>query len=337
MYEIIENLLLSDESSLDNLNFLGLTSCPMRQIFKDNLENVLQKYKSENNITLKCYVPSGCHHIENVEGLLDNSDIENFPDMFSSLGFNYMFRNNIVNNLMNRDYFKAPENFEIGKTFIDAGCIDPKGEYVMYSVSPVLLMIDHNKLGNLPVPTKWSDLLNPIYKDNIVIGGSEDEVYSDQVLYFYKEFGTEGIKTLAKNVKGFSHPAVMARTAGTVSSQGAAIYIIPLFFAKSCPRQENVTVIWPKDGAFISPNFFIVKKSKLKESEVLINLLTGVEFGEKCANNYYPSVNAKVDNNLPENAKFNWLGWDYMRSNNIEDIIDKTNDTFIKTWKENSK
>lgn len=336
MHKTIENLLLPDESKLDNLNFLGLTSCPMRQVFKDNLESSLQKYYLENNIALKCYVPSGCHHIENVEELLDNSDIENFPDMFSSLGFNYIFRNNIVNKLMNRGYFKAPVNFEIGKSFIDAGCIDPKGEYAMYSVSPVLLMIDHNKLGSLPIPTKWSDLLNPIYKNNIIIGGSEDEVYSDQVMYFHKEFGIEGIKTLAENTKGFLHPAVMARTAGTISSQGAAIYIVPLFFAKSCPRKENVTIVWPEDGAFISPNFFIVKESKLQESEVLINLLTGVEFGEKCANNYYPSVNAKVDNNLPENAKFKWLGWDYIRSNNIEDIINETNNTFITTWKKYS-
>lgn len=337
MYEVLENILMTEENDLKNLNFLGLTSCPMRQIFRENIENTLQKYKKETDITLKCYIPSGCHGNEDIEQLLNSATIDEFPDIFAALGFKDMFNANFMSNLVNRGFFKSTQDKNINKEFLDAGCLDPEGFYTMYSVSPVLMIVDKKKLGDLPLPKTWADLLNPIYKNNIIVGGSEDEIYGDQIHYFYKEFGDEGIETLGKNIKAAWHPVKMSKTAGTSNSEGAAIYVIPLFFAKSCPKQENITIIWPEDGALVCPVCIISKESKLKETEVLINFLTGAEFGTKCANNYFPALNPNVDNHLPENAKFKWLGWDYIRENNIEELRLKANKIFIKAWKRHSK
>lgn len=332
MFEVTENLLLPEESNLKKLNFLGLISCPMRQIFKDSLEDALQKHRKQTGITLNSFVPSACHHIENVEELLDNSDIDDFPDMFSSLGFNYMFKNNIKT-LMSRNEFSTPTQVNLSQPFIDAGCIDPQNEYGVYSASPVLFIVDIHKLGDLPIPTKWLDLLNPIYKDNIIVSGSKDEIFNDIALYFYKEFSMDGIKTLSKNIKDLWHPVEMAKTAGTKNSKGVAIYIIPTFFANSCPKQENIKIIWPEEGAFISPNTILVKKSKLQQLKPLIDLLTGSEFGEKCTGNHYYSTNPAVPINIPIEAKFKWLGWNFIRSNDIEKLSEEINTTFIETFK----
>lgn len=337
MYETLENIPITEESDLKNLNFLGLTSCPMRQLFRENVENTLQKYKNEKNITLKYYIPSGCHNNENVEQLLNSASIDEFSDVFSALGFKDMFNANFVKNLVNKGFFRSTQDKNINKEFLDAGCLDPEGVYTMYSVSPILMLVDTKKLEDLPLPKTWSDLLNPIYKNNIILAGSEEEIYEDQLLYFYKEFGDEGIKTLAKNIKDAWHPVKMSKTAGTSNLEGAAIYVIPLFFAKSCPKQENISIIWPEDGALVCPICIISKESKLKETDVLIKFLTDDEFGTKCANNYFPALNFNVDNRLPENAKFKWLGWDYIRSNNIEELTLNANEKFINAWKGHSK
>jgi len=337
MFETLESIFMTEESDLKNLNFLGLTSCPMRQLFRENVENTLQKYKEEKNLTLKCYIPSGCHGNEDVEQLLNNANIDEFPDVFSALGFNDMFNANFVKNLVNKGFFKSTQDKNIHKEFLDAGCLDPEEVYSMYSVSPVLMLVDNKKLGDLPLPKTWADLLNPIYKNNIIISGSEEEIHGDQILYFYKEFGDEGLKTLAKNIKNAWHPVEMSRTAGTSNLEGAAIYILPLFFAKSCPKQENISIIWPEDGALVCPVCIVAKESKLKETDVFTKFLTGVKFGTKCANNYFPALNANVNNNLPPNSKFKWLGWDYIRANNLEELKLKTNEIFIKAWKEHSK
>lgn len=125
----------------------------------------------------------------------------------------------------------------------------------------------------------------------------------------------------------------MSKIAGTSNSEGAAIYVMPLFFAKFCPKQENVSIIWPEDGTPVCPVCTIAKESKLKETDVLVKFLTSAEFGAKCTNNYFPAPNSDVNNNLPPNSKFKWLGWNYIRANNIEELTLSASEKFIKATK----
>lgn len=330
MNEYSETILLGDESNVKNLNFLGLTICPMRQIFKEGIEETLQKYKNETNITLRSYIPSSCGCTAEVEPLVYTENADEFPDVFTSIGFREMFKNSVVDKFINADIFKASQNKSVHKEFLDSELIDPKGIYTMYSVSPIVLLIDKKKLGSLPVPKYWSDLLNPIYADNIILEGSENEIYEDLLLYFFKEFGYENLTTIAHNMKDACHPVEMAKKAGTSISSGAAIYVLPWFFAKSCPRREETLIVWPEDGAIINPLCILSKETKLRETSVLIDFLLDTEYGTRSANNYFPSLNSKVNNKLPENAKFKWLGWDFIRSNNIEQLIETTNELFLK-------
>lgn len=124
----------------------------MRQLFRENVENTLQKYKKENNITPKYYIPFGCHNNENVVQLLNNSTIDEFPDVFTSLGFEDMFNDSLVKNLVSKGFFKSTQDKNINKEFLDAGCLDSEEVYTMYSVSPVLMLVDNKKLGDLPFP-----------------------------------------------------------------------------------------------------------------------------------------------------------------------------------------
>ncbi len=82
----------------------------------------------------------------------------------------------------------------------------------------------------------------------------------------------------------------------------------------------------------ISPSFILTKKSKLDEVSVLTDSLLGTEFGTKCADNLYPSLNPNVNNNIPEGFKFKWLGWDFIRSINMEETMNNIVDEFIDTF-----
>lgn len=329
----MNQFLLTDESSLNDLNFLGLSSCPMRRTYRESLEHALQENYISGGQALRCYIPSGCHNLDNIYPLLDTHDADVFPDIFTSSKFDTMFKSSIIENFSSKSLFKAFTYENVNPDFKDIAYTDPLGEYFMYAALPVIIAVDKKKLGNLPCPGSWEDLLNPIYENNILLDGCDDEIFADQLLYYYKLFGLDGLLKLAQNTKGAWHPAKMAKTIGTGSSEGAAIYIIPWFFAKSCPRHEDILLIWPKEGAFLNPLFALVKKSRYDDLKVLIDFLTGVEFGAKCANNHFPSINPQVKNNLPEESKFNWLGWDFIRNNNIEQLVINLNEQFINTWK----
>lgn len=332
MDEALENTLIIEDDNLKGLNFIGLTSCPMKQIFRENLESTLQKYKQTTNKTLKCYVPAGCHSKEHIEKILKTTDFNEFPDMFTCLGFKNMFRSNIMDNFAAKGYFKSTQSTNINRSFENLGLIDPEGVFSMYSVSTEVMLVDKNKLGDLPIPKTWGDLLSPIYKGKLIIGGCDGNIHEDQLLYYYKEFGHDGINALAENSKNTWHPAEMAKSAAMSSSSGAAVYIIPWFFANACPSKPNLQIICPEDGAMISPSCIITKESKLEELSILSDSLLGSEFGTKCADNLYPSLNSDVNNNISHRFKFKWLGWDFIRSINMEETIDNITDEFIDTF-----
>ncbi|OAA90380.1 ABC transporter substrate-binding protein [Clostridium ljungdahlii] len=324
-----------DEVMLKELNFLGYTYCPMKQTFRENFEELSIKYYEETGDKLKYYMPSGCENDNIYDDMWKVDNIDDFPDIVVSCGFDQFLRKEFVDKFVKKGYFKAVEFDNLRSEFCTSNFRDPEGWYTIYSVSPIVLLIDKKKLESLPMPQKWSDLLNPIYKDNIIIGGSSDIIHEDLLLDIYKEQGELGIEKFARNIKSVCHASKMAKIAGTNSIEGAAIYVIPWFFAKACPRTEFVEIVWPEEGAIVTPMYMLAKKTKLEDLKMITDFITGSFYGKKSADNYFPVLNPCIDNKVPENSTFKWLGWDYIRENSIEELKIHVCEVFKKNWPNN--
>lgn len=327
-----DSILLDDDCNLNDLNFLGIIACSVRQIFKEELEKAVIEHKKKTDITLKCYVPSGCSCKADLSSIWEANSIGDLPEVIAANGFKDEFKKGFMNTLADKGNFKDVRGKDINKQFLEAGCVDPKGVYTMYAASPSVILVDKNKLRDLPMPRTWGDLLNPIYKDNIIVGGTPEELSDSAVLYIYKEYGEDGVKKLAQNTKNLWHPSKMSKTAGTLNQEGAAIYIMSWFFAKTCPSTDKTVIVWPEDGALINPVCMLAKESKVTEMDTLINFIIGEELGSRLADSYFPSLNSKVDNKLPEGSKLKWIGWEYIRENDMEKVLDTKNTVFIKEW-----
>lgn len=332
-----ESFLLEDDCDLNQLNFLGVIACSVRNIFKEELEKALAFHKDKKHVILNAYVPSGCACHLDLSSIWDAKDIEDFPDIVAANGFVNEFKKQFMNTLASRDNFKAVRKSNINKEFLEAGCVDPEGIYTMYAVMPEVMLIDKNKLKGLPVPKRWGDLLNPIYKDNIILGGNSEELSDAVTFYIYKQYGEEGVKKLLNNTKNLWHRSKMSKTGGTMNGDGAAIYTMSWFFAKSCPNTDKTEIVWPEDGAVINPMCMLARASKASKMDNLIDFVTGETLGKRLADSYFPSLNANVDNNLPHGAGFKWLGWDYIRENNLEKIKDIVYGIFEKELKNKIK
>ncbi len=319
-------------------DFLGYTYCPIKDIFKEAFERVLKAYLTESQDgDFQYFVPSGCGEDDPYEEIWKADTIEDFPDVTVAAGFGDFFRPEFVDKFVKKGYFKSVNYQQVHSTFSAVNYEDPQGWYTPYSVLPIVMLIDWKKLGNLPVPKQWSDLLNPIYHNNIIIGASQEDIYEDILLHTYKEYGDEGIIKLAANVKDGLHGAQMAKLAGTANSQGAAIYVIPWLFAKACPRVKETMIVWPADGAIITPMYLLVKAKQEKQLQPFIDFVMGAEYGQKSADNCFPVLNPHVDNKLPDNASFKWLGWDYIRDHSMEELKEHVIAVFKKVWRKNEE
>jgi ABC-type Fe3+ transport system substrate-binding protein len=129
----------------------------------------------------------------------------------------------------------------------------------------------------------------------------------------------------------------MVKAAGATGGNGAAIYILPSFFAQARHRPEETPVVWPEDGAISSPVYFLAKATKRMESEAIVQALVSRSLGEKSRRAFFPSLNPEVDNHFPPTASFKWLGWEYIKVNDMEALKQKTTNIFLEAWDRKGK
>ncbi|KNF08680.1 putative Fe3+ ABC transporter periplasmic binding-like protein [Gottschalkia purinilytica] len=321
-----------DENS--TLNLLGKIPCPLRILFKDMLGEAIKDYKEKTGITLNCYIPSGCGDKYEYEDICSLENIDELPDIILTKGFDDFHRKNFIDKFVKKGYFKSVFTDNLDDRFLEAGCLD--NDYTMYASFLDVMLIDEKNLGDLPKPKTWSDLLNPIYKDKIITFGMPEGISTVTPIYLYKEHGVESIAKFAHNVKGAYHGAKMAKVAGTNSKEAGAIYILPLFFAKTCIR-EGLSILWPEDGAILYPFCMLVKESKMEEMKYLIDFITK-DFGQVCAKSHGIALNPDIKNtNIPKDGKLKWIGWNYIKSKDVIELGDYIRKEFEIEWqKKNS-
>jgi ABC-type Fe3+ transport system substrate-binding protein len=317
-----------------HLHLLAYAACQFKPTFKEHVDVVLRKYCEETGIVLNSHIPLGCGHNDDAyDNVWQVEDIDDFPDIVASMGFGDFFRKAFVERFVKKGYFASAWTGKINDPFERAGFRDPDGWYTIYSVFPYVMLVDRRRLGSHPVPRSWPDLLHPDLRDRIIINGSEGLVAEVPLLYFFREHGEDGLIRLAANIRDSWHPAQMARAAASNSSKGAAVYIIPWFWSQVRDGSDDVQLVWPEDGALTSPIYLLIKASKRDELSSIVACLTSTELGAKSAQACFPSLNPLVDNKLPERASFKWLGWDYIKSHDLEELRNYTNDVFLNAWR----
>ena len=96
---------------------------------------------------------------------------------------------------------------------------------------------------------------------------------------------------------------------------------------------QGISIVWPKDGALVSPVTMLVKTGKRAELQPLIDFLSGAQAAVICADAGFPALHPGVDNRLPDDAAFKWIGWEYVKKNDIKSMLVEINATFLQAFK----
>lgn len=309
------------------VNMLVQTPCPTRMLFKERATELLKQYELETGEKLNCFVVDGCGAPYEHQELWREADIDKLPDIIMSKGFDEFYNQEFIRNHIETGNYKNLLE-DISPEFKSIGCLDEA--YTLSSAMVKVMMVDQNRLGELPTPKRWEDLLNPIYKDQIVAFGTERGISKLTLHHIYKEFGAQGIEKFAANVKAVQHGAKMAKIAGTNSGEAGGIYVLPLTFAKIC-EANGVSIVWPEDGGTILPMAILVKADKVDKLKNVIEFLLQ-DYGQMCVDINALSLSPKVKNDVPEGTKFRWLGWDYVKSNDVVAIGERIKADFHEIW-----
>jgi ABC-type Fe3+ transport system substrate-binding protein len=117
------------------------------------------------------------------------------------------------------------------------------------------------------------------------------------------------------------HPAEMVKS-HRGKEESPLVTIMPYFFTKMIVPGSPMKAVWPSDGAIISPIFMLSKAAKQKELQPLVDYFCSLEVGEILSyKGKFPSVHPELDNQLGDNHPYLWLGWDYIESKDIGQLI----------------
>ncbi len=240
------------------------------------------------------------------------------PDIVFSEGFNCLFGRQSRERFINSGIFGRALPWTVHKDFKGVGLKDPGNKYNILGVIPAVFVVDRQILDGRPVPRTWEDLLGKNYEKLIVMSDRSVAVYKSVILTLYARLGEEGVRSLARNTALQLHPSQIVKLIGFDKKERPAISILPYFFSRMVSQSKEICVIWPEDGAIVAPIYMLVKsdpKFYKTDPEILertVNFFSSRQMGKIFTRGYFPSLHPGVDNTLPAEASFQWIGWEFL-------------------------
>lgn len=329
------DITLKEQPKTGTIKVMGLLPCPVRvpllEHFDAKVKEVEKKWKIKVGYKLEA-ASVGAEWIQ--ENFTNETTVQNLPEIFVSAGFEAFFDKKSIGKFKDNKVFEDLTGKSINKDFSHIALKDPKGDYSIISVVPAVFMINLNEIGDREIPTKWSDILKPEFEGRVSLPVGDFDLFNSLLLNFYKDFGEAGIEKLGNAMHSSMHPSQMIKTGNSKIKNNPIITILPYFFTRMA-KANALKIVWPEDGAMISPIFMLIKKPISEPVKELADFFFSKESGEILSHRgLFPSLNPKVENKLPENSKFKWIGWDYIYENDIGELIEKTNRIFTKNIKE---
>jgi len=301
-----------------HIDIAGLLPCPVRVPLLDKINAFVEECQSRDGVNISTRFRAASGGSEWIEKEIHAATaVTQLPDIFVSAGFDTFFDPNGIGRFKEEGAFAALDLGEVNTAFTGLDLRDPQGAYTIISTVPAVFILDTHQLGDLPTPRTWAQLLEPQYQRKVAYPVGDFDLFNAILLNIHREFGDAGVKKLGRSMLESMHPAQMG-TLPAGKTQKPLVTIMPYFFTRMAANIPGVEIIWPEDGAIISPIFMLRRKDSLPQSRALAEFFTGAQVGDILARQgLFPVLNPAVENILPAAAPWKWLGWDYIYAHDI--------------------
>jgi len=298
-----------------DLSFLGLMPCGLKMPFSRAFSRFLNELQATGGIGIQSAVEGNVNQELSYYSYVDTIESrDELPDIIVSADFNVFLGHRFYNRFVAPGHFTGYGALPAGPNFSDAQIPDPRNEYTILCVNPLVVVANLDQLAHRDLPRTWEDMLAPEWEKSLIIRGGDGFYCHAVLLPTFKTFGTRGIKALAGNVLEGLHPA---QKVSRIDHNGpGALYVMPAFFADRIRHQERIKVIWPEDGALASPVILQVKPEKKETLKPILDYLVGSRLAQIFAGAGFPVPRADVAADVQAKS-LKWLGWDFLRQNDL--------------------
>jgi ABC-type Fe3+ transport system substrate-binding protein len=342
---IEQSLMLSEDgvsrSEDDNaLTVAGILPCPVKIPLIDRFESFADTYRKKHGRSVSYNLQSASGGLGWMEDIYRHAvDEHQLPDLVLSAGFELFFDQRLVGRFRDAGTFADLSSLtSFNRDFDGLRLKDPKGNYSILAGVPAIFLVDTLELGDRKVPRTWEDLLSEDLEGSVSLPVEDLDLFNAVTLRLEHRFGMEAVERLGRNMLRSMHPSQMVREGSRKGSSPAgkpAVTVLPWFFTRMIFSGTSLQIVWPEDGAILSPIFAAAKRSKADQLSEILSLFESREIGQLLRDKgMFPCVHPEVENDLPENAGFQWLGWDAVYSRDMGKLIQTCTSTFMKAMGE---
>jgi iron(III) transport system substrate-binding protein len=213
------------------------------------------------------------------------------------------------------------------------GFVEKEGRWIASNSHVMIIMANKSLVKAADMPKTWKDLLDPKWKGKVVMANPEKSGSAYAQAYgFYKLFGYDGIKTLIGNAKILDSSSLIYKGVaageyplGITMEYAAHRYIVG--------GDKNVSIIYPADGAFISPEATGIVKNcpHPEEAKKFVDYLISKKVEDEIFDKFSrrpARLDADDTEGLPSLKKITVLkSFDFLEANRLEKEI-------LAKWKE---
>ncbi|NDL66934.1 ABC transporter substrate-binding protein [Clostridiales bacterium F-3ap] len=303
----------------------GVLPCPVKVPLMESFTGFWEKNREQLGFTLEHDLKSASMGLDwMVEDLAQATSEEALADLFISAGFDIFFDEKLMGKFKAQGVFEDLTGLERYNSDFSNSRLelrDPDRQYAVLGVVPAIFLVNREELGDRPMPKGWGDLLGEAFEGAVSLPIGDFDLFNAILLNIYKNFGEEGVERLGRSLLRSMHPSEMVKS-HQKRSKRPAVTIMPYFFTHMVKEGGPMVAVWPEEGAIASPIFLLAKKSKREMLKPLVEFFASKEVGEILAHNgRFPSVHPEVDNRVPEGNTYLWVGWDFIRQNDLGPLL----------------
>lgn len=315
---------ISDDA---NVKIEGILPCPVRIPLMEEFTKWMESTGKDLGIKIDYELKAASMGVDWLKNSLEEAnDADVLSDVFISAGFDLFFDKRLIGKFKSQGVFEDITGFNhYNKDFENDEIMlkDPDNSYSMIGVVPAVFLVNTEELNGRKVPTSWEDILKPEFENSVSLPIGDFDLFNAILLNINYKYGEEGVKKLGKSLLKSMHPSEMVKSHRQKIDK-PVVTIMPYFFTKMTKRGGPMTAVWPADGAIISPIFLLAKKDKKELLKPVVDFFASKEVGEILSHNgKFPSVHPQVDNMISDEHKYMWIGWDYIKDNDIGVLIEE--------------
>ena len=251
--------------------------------------------------------------------------LDSLPDVLITSDLNSLHHKRFLEKFLNSDNFEAIGT-KLNSSYTSAGYSHPDDLFTMLPCNALVMVADVRKFDENNFPQSWGDLLNPSLEKSLILRG-EKEFFCNAVFFpFVRDFGIDSLSVLARNTALGLHPSQMVKMINSEKTDGISAFVMPYTFYRNVRKKDNFRLVWPQEGAIVSPVQMLVKKGAYEKHREVIDFIVSGEMKDMLLSLSFPN---EGDQKSPA---LNWLGWDNIYSSDTGEMKKLMQKIFFKSF-----